>query len=167
MNRIKKNKITHAEKIIRQAFAQNVYPGNNNLLYSQCGHPEEIKILTTFTNKNWQDISLKCLDSYIYYLCSFSKNALHYYLPAFMIITLNYYNDQKADDIICDTLLTLKPSIRKHNFGIRPKWIEQTVIGLTQEQMEAIKLFLETIVDVYDDDWAIEALENFWKNPSY
>jgi hypothetical protein len=41
MNRFKKNKIEQAEKAIRQAFAQNVYPGNNELLNGQyCGSPE-------------------------------------------------------------------------------------------------------------------------------
>jgi hypothetical protein len=162
MNRFKKDKIKHAEKTIQQAFAQNVYPGNNDLLRSQCGYPEETKLLTTFTDKNWQDISLKSLENCDDYLAFFSKNALHYYLPAFMIITLKHYDNPKAEKIVISTISTLIPSMRKHNLGIRPRWLEQTVKGLTLEQMEAITFFLETVVDVYDD-WAVEALENFWR----
>ncbi len=165
MNRFKKNKIKQAEKTIRQAFAQNVYPGNNDLLRSQCGYPEEIKLLTTFTDKNWQDISLDRLENCDYYLALFSKNALHYYLPAFLIMTLKHYYNPKADNIVSDTIVTLMPFMRKHNLGIRASWLEETVKGLTQEQMEAIKLFLETVVEVYDD-WAVEALDHFWRNPS-
>jgi hypothetical protein len=165
MNRFKKYKIEHAEKTIQQAFAQNVYPGNNDLLRSQCGHPEEIELLTTFTDKNWQEISLKNLEDCDYYLAFFSKNALHYYLPAFMIITLKHYDNPKAEKIVTSTISTLIPSMRKHNLGIRERWIERTVKGLTQEQMEAITLFLETIVDVYDD-WPVEALEHFWSKYS-
>jgi hypothetical protein len=82
-----------------------------------------------------------------------------------MIITLKHYYNPKADNIVSDTIVTLMPSMRKHNLGIRPRWLEETVKGLTQEQMEAIKLFLETVVEVYDD-WAVEALDHFWRNPS-
>jgi hypothetical protein len=164
MNRFKKYKIQQAEKTIRQAFAKNVHPGNDNLLYGRSGDPKKVEeLLAIFTDKNWQDISLNSLKDRDY-LSPFSKNALHYYLPTFMIITLEHYGNPKVERIVTSTLFTLKPSMRKHNLGIRPRWLKKTVEGLTQEQMEAIKLFLETIVDVYDDDWGVEALDNFWRN---
>jgi hypothetical protein len=146
MNRFKKNKIEQAEKAIQQAFAQNVYLGNNELLRSQCGYPEETKLLTTFTDKKWQDISLDSLENCDYYLALFSKNALHYYLPAFLIITLKHYYNPKAEKIVISTISTLMPSMRKHNLGIRQRWLERTVKGLTLEQMEAFPLSRLTFV---------------------
>jgi hypothetical protein len=100
-------------KIIKEAFISEEYPGDNNLAYSDngCFDVEEIK--QNFTGKLWhaldKDFLLKNRES-IYF---FSKAAFKYYIPAFMLATIQYYDDMDdlPDRIIGVFLLPEKEDI--------------------------------------------------------
>jgi hypothetical protein len=90
------------ENSIREAWSDARRPDANSLTPHSC--PECDEIAQTFAEKDWRqmrDIELLRYNGVA--LTLFSASAFHYYLPAFMIATLN---DPKGVDLIPDTILS-------------------------------------------------------------
>jgi hypothetical protein len=159
--------IEFAKKQISEAFLNSQYPGDNNLVYdNNCMHDECLTIKKIFTGKKWEKITLRDLQQLYFSFFTFcSIQAYHYYLPAFMVISLENYSefDSKVMDmVLLDGLIPPSKDCKP-----RKKWQYDIVDGFTERQKKAITTFLECIVDYYKNksDWAEYAeiaIKNVW-----
>jgi hypothetical protein len=130
-------------KQITTAFADTVYPGDNNLTIGQLdyeeynGEHESAEIARDFVGKNWSQVSDELMIKHVDgALAFFTDAAFAYYLPAYMIVVLR--NPEKAD-IIVDTLINMLAEDAKHHSGL-----------LSLEQNECVAVFLDYCKKLYE-----------------
>ncbi|GAA3508393.1 hypothetical protein GCM10022393_19380 [Aquimarina addita] len=168
---------------IKQAFDLEKYPGDDKLVYDNSGkHLECLETKELFKNKKWNDLPNTFLLEASTSLNFFSKESFKYYLPAYLIFSLENY--EESDDIPNNLvyLLTLPSeadtivvanAIKKHkidkimgdidfneilqnNLKSTNKLIHlffEKVNLFTVEQREAILQFLKYIDEEHSDDY--------------
>jgi len=92
---------------IKAAFATVPYPGDDNI--TRCTHEDCLEcadIATHFRGANWRDCTLEQLWKYHSAICMFTPEALHYFLPAYMLQSLGHWYDfdEIAFSIACQLL---------------------------------------------------------------
>ncbi len=100
--------ITQFKASIEEAFADVPYPGDDNI--TNCGYKENfgsacwecIEIADYFRSKTWHSHKVKDLRYHEAALNLFTEEALHYYLPAFVLAELE---DPEEADVIYDGLI--------------------------------------------------------------
>ena len=156
-----KNKIT---LLIKEAFSNIAYPGDNNICYkNNYGRDYEgNQMAMFFRGKTWEQITLKSLrDEYnndgSACLSFMSPEAYRYYLPAYMIIAINEYEDA---DVIGDSAIHAL-SFPQDNELIK-FWIQRNS-NFSDKQEEAITKFLQFMHENHelDDEIMIKTLR-FW-----
>ncbi|HED33572.1 MAG TPA: hypothetical protein ENJ08_05035 [Gammaproteobacteria bacterium] len=117
-----------------------------------------------FKGKEWNSFTFKEL--YVNYqgpqdacLAFMSTAAFHYYLPGFMCIVINEYNE--ADLLVDTTLYSLAPAESESNSVKFDRF--------TQKQRKAIINFITYLSEVYAEDFfenEISSALSYWNNKS-
>lgn len=153
-------------KLIIQAFSGVTYPGDDHLVDSEFYDLERLQIKEFFRGKKWDSITLQGLDlDYVgdpsACLNFMTGEARRYFLPTYMLITINEF--EEADVIVDSTVYILMPkSIEGKDFDRFFEWTEQ----FSALQKNAIKNFLlylkknHTQDDVWDEPGI--ALARYW-----
>ena len=159
-------RIRRLKGIIEDAFKAIPYPGDNNI--AGADHCDECYDLArAFRGKRWQDITLEFLQKGLLAsgLPLFNFAALRYYLPAYMIVSVEHYIEAEA---IPGFILNI---IVPHSAEPDSFFLE-SFEPLTSDQKRAVRLFLEYMVDGCPDDWSgdpdddtpLQGIEKYWGN---
>lgn len=161
---INKNEIV---QLIKEAFNNIPYPGDDNIVYENQydENYEGNQMAKFFRGKRWQQITLKSLQNEYRCdgsscLCFMSPQSFKYYLPAYMIIAVEKY--EEADAIGDSAIYALSPP---QDNDLIESWT-QNISGFSEKQREAIVEFLQFMHENYkiDDDSLIQALTYWHKN---
>jgi hypothetical protein len=99
------------------------------------------------TDKRWRDVPDSAIEECQDVFCYLDPKGFRYYIPAYMIWSLQNYESNSA----MSTIYALSASNRDR-FGL-----------LDPAQREAICAFLEYVAESYDDDSARMALDRYWR----
>jgi hypothetical protein len=158
-------------KQIEQAFADNVYPGDDKLV--SCGCYECSELAAAFQGKYWTELTdVAFLRLYEAGLSLFQQEAFRFYLPAYIRAAL--VDPGTADFILEGISFSLTPphlmtyiyndsepqklTRAQHRFQSR-------VEGFTREQAAAIKAYFELFAFLYPNDAKFDQLDEvipFW-----
>ncbi len=141
---------------IQSAFEGNEMPSDDELLHPDC--MDDVDVLEFYGGVHWRDMTD---DNVVYSYAAptaFSPIAFRYYLPAYLIWTLN--NAESVEVAGESILLALDPGTEKellHDFR------KSKFDLLTKDQVEAVKAFLWHLEDHSDlGPFAQTALVNYW-----
>ncbi|MGL6344106.1 MAG: DUF6714 family protein [Waterburya sp.] len=148
---------------IHEAFSDEKICCKSNFLVNQTWehlNSEKRLVVKLFKNKHWQEISLEAvIAANLTPLVWFDNQAFNYYLPMYMTLIVEYYDDFGGflpADCLIDELIPPKrlPSTEGQNddYLHRTKRFEG-LQNLTDEQKKCIKLFLEFMDKEYSDDF--------------
>jgi hypothetical protein len=154
------------------AFAATPYPGDENIAVDQTGHdPECNEIATAFAGKRWTQITPEILREFSQSLPLLTSPAFRYFLPAYMIGTIDPQVDLSgARDFV---VFNLTPP------GARTGWQADLFRAraelFTTEERDAIRSFLELMEQQKRAEWESEGRHaplkelqqaiRFWKSP--
>ncbi len=153
-----KEKIEYLKNEITKAFSETEQPVKNNIALHEC--EECCGVRKDFACVKWQDASNKLLENNYDKIPLFSPEAFNYFLPAYLLYTLNNFYDEFSE--VCEfTLYALTPdkSWKNENGDISSHWIEKFSL-FTFAQMSSIYQFLalakENPIYRYNDANSIE-----------
>ena len=163
---MKKNELID---LIYSVFDKVPFPGNGMIASSGYDEPQEVQL--SFKDTKWQDVSTEFLFSKFCYggnavLCFMTKRAFRYYYPAFMLIAVkDYYNDKApSDEAIFATLLVgnTKEDLKASQFS-----------EFSDDELRVVALFMKYMLDTYPEEYDIgcdlvptyelpDAIKGFW-----
>lgn len=127
------------KKKVVEAFDNVTYP-EGFIIEHEC--KECLEVRKAFLNKDWKEITPKILQENYDKLPLFSPEAFHYFLPAYLIYSLENF---VFEDVCEFTLYTLTPD---KDIKSRPTWWQEKFKYFTLEQFNLIYEFLELAVEV-------------------
>jgi hypothetical protein len=89
------------KQTIEEAFASVVYPGDNNITHCPYNCTECQRVAAYFKGKLWTGHSTEELRTQHVALTLFTPEAFQYFLPAFMLVSLDSY---EKGDVIPDAI---------------------------------------------------------------
>jgi hypothetical protein len=89
------------KQTIAEVFANVPYPGDTNITRCPYNCSECRRIATFFKGKGWTGWTLEELRNYHVALSLFTPEAFHYFLPAFMLVSMDTY---EKGDVIPDAI---------------------------------------------------------------
>lgn len=104
----------------------------------------------TFNGKDWRTIEPEILEGNFANLSLFSSEAFHYFLPAYLVYSLNNFND----NLVCEfTIYALTPE--------EIQFVQYKFKNFNRKQLEVIYAFLDLVKAKKDDnfDWFHEQVE--------
>lgn len=134
---------------VKLAFAEVSYPGDKNLVHGSSLEAKEIE--NFLKGKHWEDVTLESLRSNppmdpSACLSFMTREAFQYYLPAYLVITLDH--KLEADVIPEFTIRALSiPEIPESN---RVRY-ESRVATFTKAQRKAIRSVLEYVREMFEE----------------
>lgn len=166
---------TNAQLIeqIEHAFAEVVYPGDDDLTRSSYGE-EPFALVNDFRGKtDWQQLDKAFLnqapDGWGTALSFFSDNALRFYLPAYMIADIRGDLDNCSDPAVrlCSSLTPAgenRKIAKMWGGGTMGERARACFENFSVAQVSAVVAYLNwKLNDEYGNDMLIEqALENYW-----
>jgi hypothetical protein len=133
--------IEHLKNEIIKAFSETEQPAKDNIALHEC---EECRgVREDFANVKWQEAINELLENNYDKIPLFSPQAFNYFLPAYLLYTLNNFDDEFSE--VCEfTLYALTPdkSWRNQNGDISSYWTEKFKL-FTFAQMNSVYQFLE------------------------
>ena len=142
---------------VKSAFNTVPYPGDDNITrctWKDC--PECDDIAMHFRGTSWHDRTVAELQQYQSALTFFTPQALQYFLPAYMLVSLEAWHE--ADDIPFSILCICLPSDPSTDARLQQYERERFEI-FTAPQRQAIAAYLREwavsdvpLVEVYADD---------------
>ncbi len=142
------------EALIQHAFQDVRYPGDDNLVaLGREATGEPASIAARLKGKKWSDLDTEEIIWHQASLSMLLPAALHYYLPAFLIASLE---PDKVGFVFDALLWTLSPSFYEGGSTAR---FDELVRLLSDEQRIAIRLFFDYARDTYPQDFAGDAPE--------
>ena len=148
----------NAEELKREiatAWADEKYPGDDNNAYDLSGrHLECNAVAKFFCGKHWRRITLDSL-SHAYpgdgsaCLSFMSPAAYQFYLPAYMLIAIDSYNEA---DVTADAAMFSLTPWREPESDMYAWW-KTKVTGFTFAQREAIVAFLKYLLVAHSEEW--------------
>lgn len=142
------DEIPQLVKDIRTAFADSVYPGDENIVpvSSRNIDDESDEIKAAFLGKHWKEADLSLLLSQIFAQAFFTAQAFRFYLPAYMIVVLNEW---KPSGIVAEFLLySLEPT---EDEIINRRFFER-INGFSDAQINVIRRFIEVYSLLLEDE---------------
>jgi hypothetical protein len=144
------------KKAIVEAFAGEPYPGDDALTLPPSNYRTE-HVLRDFKGLHWRDVPRSLLEDHPPWLHLFSPAGRRFYLPAYLLVTLDQLQESS---IYHRVLFTLDPPEDA-------RWFEREYGAYTQAQRQAIRLFLEVVRDEAADQrsarpTAQEAIDRYW-----
>ena len=151
-------------EVIEDVFATGIYPGDYNLVTGDTTKdPEAEWIYQNLKGKNWKQLlheleNLEGGDLYRYHIVySFTTpDAYCYYLPAYLIVSLDFERVDTVGDYLLSSLTPPTEQVLVSRKGFFTERLER----LTQPQREAIGLFLNYLSSEVDIK---PATIYFWK----
>jgi len=145
---------------IEEAFAQRAYPGDAHLVKGVGDEEEEI--LRDMAGKHWRDLSAKFLRLHQDALFFLSPEGFRFFLPGYLIASI--VDPAEADVIPGCLFVVLFPprEDQADNAGLLQKGWEDRVNGLTEEERQAIRSWLEYEMDDYDRTLVSDEGIRFW-----
>lgn len=157
-----KKKIEHLKNEIIKAFSETEQPAKDNIALHECEECRSVR--KEFANVKWQEASNKLLENNFGQIPLFSPQAFNYFLPAYLLYTLNNFDDKFSK--VCEfTLYALTPNKtwKNENGDISSYWIEKFSL-FTFAQMNCIYEFLtlakQNPIYTYNDANSIERAFN-------
>jgi hypothetical protein len=151
---------------IEAAFADVPYPGDEHIAYSNIDF-DGSRLAAAFKGKHWKELTPD--EMHWNEMAFLSREGLHYYLPAYLLASLEDHDGTLNEDIRPLTIygLILSPDTsRKHH--LRASQLKEFEV-FTPAQKRAIRSFLEYARDAWTDefpdgDWNSpkQALESYW-----
>jgi hypothetical protein len=89
------------KQAIEAAFANVTYPGDNNITHCPYGCSECRRVAEYFKGRTWTEHDLAELRAHHVALTLFTPEAFHYFLPAFMLASMDAY---EKGDVIPDAI---------------------------------------------------------------
>lgn len=191
---LNKRTIKHTKDVISAAFEVMPYPGDDKLVEI----PADMEILETASwlkGKHWKDLTWAALVPWwTDALCHLSPEGFRFYLPAYMIASIESY--ERADRLpdVAISMLTppckesyeafrevlldivkdnpefvnpekFEPYLEEKNAKRKQFFLERTE-GFTAEQKKAIVLFLEFMKENYSEDldYELDIALNYWRH---
>lgn len=123
---------------IESAFAEVPYPGDDRITdHKNC--PECDDVAEHFRGATWRGHTVAELQQYQSVLPLFTPEALQYFLPAFMLVSLGAW--QEADDIPFSIMYMCLPSAPDEDAALH-RHTEERFLVFTRSQREAIAAYL-------------------------
>ena len=156
----KRDRKAELRQIVEDAFRDIPYPGDDNI--SSEDHCFECSDMArAFRGKHWKEITLDlllkdCLGSG---LPLFKPAALRFYLPAFILVSIDEFVEADTiPDVVLD-LLTPEPAEPDSRFVAK-------FDPLARQQKRAVRLFIEYLLEEYGDHYPDDAprlaLDRYW-----
>lgn len=135
-----KERIEHLKSEIIKAFNEAEQPAKDNIALHEC---EECRgVRRDFANVKWQQATAQLLESNYDKIPLFSPDAFKYFLPAYLLYTLNNFDNEFSE--VCEfTLYAITPGKEwkdKHG-NISSYWINR-LSSFNFAQMNSIYQFL-------------------------
>ncbi len=145
--------------LILSSFHPNALPGFSTPVYDdRCSFDECEYIKEVFCDKKWVDVAEGYTSLHGEIFPFFSEEALLYFLPSFVIMVIENYDEM---DVFRDQFLReLAQEDTSSDEIVYRKLIGSSLIS--QEQRKAIAAFLKYIYQTYDDKDAYRALNTGW-----
>lgn len=154
--------------VIQKAFTDTPYPGDDNIGYSTTDF-DGIRHTEVLRGKHWKEISLEIIQPIDLSLYFVTDDAFVFYLPAFLLASLEADADSVYDHVMF--VLTLPSDTSSYAPLFR-----RIVAILSMAQKEAIRSYLEYRsyeTTEYDKIWgessendAQQALDSYWGTES-
>lgn len=157
----KLNAAEEVRKQIESAFLTNTYPGDKKLVIDGEEDPECRFIKLNLIGKHWQDLLQEPHFTAVHNvsLSFMTDKAFIYYLPAFLIASLDWY---EADMLGITTIFELAPPPLGSLSLERAK-------KFNKMQKDAIRSFFKFLCDEYSEEFPDKlpqrALDKYWDNP--
>ena len=132
--------------LVRSAFPEVPIPRRKNIVES--GDPESKQIARDFGNRQWTEISFETLFRQRASLFMMSDTGIRYYLPAYLLVTIERFED--ADLILDVVISSLTPDELSRE---RSGEYDRLIRGFTQRQVEAACAVLQWLHDAHGDDF--------------
>ncbi len=138
---------------IEEAFAEAVYPGDDNITISACTCGECTETRAFFGGKHWRDVAATGQPFHIMWggLAILSPEAWRFYLPAYMLLSLKGDGDP-GDTLVC-ALYSLAPD---RTGGSLDLFTERTS-AFSAAQQECLAAYARAAVDAGAEDEVSDA----------
>lgn len=151
--------IRTVQERIRSAFLSAAQPEDNNIAPHECEECDQIK--SSFGGKKWMDLSQEVIAENYDKIPLFTPQAFHYFLPAFLIRSLEEFHP--GSSILEFTLYSLSPTKTKPD----DRWYSERLASFTKDQISAVVGFLKLILNderfyMFHKD-AERGLGKFWR----
>jgi len=153
---VKHNKSTLTARI-RQVFATQEYPGDENLV---CDHSSDdlelVELATVFRGKHWADIPPQLLEYHCSVLSFFTAQAFRYYLPAFM---LGYINHYEILDNVSFFLISHLTCPDRSDWEVTQGWSEKTIESMPEQIKDMMRKIKRDLRDLLEEQGGIETVD--------
>ncbi len=153
------------KQVIREAFADVAYPGDERIAYNEEGwlDLEEIEVRNDFRGYHWSEVTRAVLRYHYDSLPRLSAEGRHFYLPAYLFAAL-----ECDDDIRQWVVFDLTPS----RPGELEEWKKSRNALLSPAQKAAVRRFLEYIGEAAEGNFMRQeevriALGSYWNRAEY
>ena len=130
--------------LVRSAFPAVSVPRRKKIVVSD--DPESKEIVRDFGNRKWSEIPFETLFYHRESLSMMSEAGIRYYLPAYLLATVERYEDADLLPPAVVSSLTAEELWRE-----RSGEFERLIRGFTQRQIEAICEVLQWLQDAHGD----------------
>ncbi|HYO71913.1 MAG TPA: DUF6714 family protein [Archangium sp.] len=150
---------------IESAFAEVIYPGDDRIAYSNVDR-DGASLAAAFRGKHWKELTPHELHHHE--MTFLSREGLQFYLPAYLLASMEGYDGTLYEDIRPFTVygLTLPDEDTPRNRQLRESRLRDFEI-FTPAQKRVIRSFLEHARDEWTNDFPggespSKALERYW-----
>ena len=145
-------------KTVRQAFQDSPYPGDDRIVPGGRENDlEQLGISEFFRGKHWSEITLRSLEEEYNgdgsaCLSLMAPEAVRYYMPSYMIITLCDYD---IADVVADSAIN---ALALPEDSDLKEWWHERMSGFTLDQERVIVAFLRYMYTHHKDDYPSDVL---------
>jgi hypothetical protein len=145
-----KERAANVAKQVENAFGEVPYPGNDRLVEGSSS--ETIEVENFLRDRRWQELQFADLINNHESLFFMTPEAIRFYLPAYLIVSLLHY--EKADRIPGSVMFLLRPPL-PHDTDSQSRF-EARFGPLSRPQRNAIQAFLKYLHEEHPEDFPTE-----------
>jgi len=163
----RKERLQQLKDEIECAFQDIPYPGDDNIAANK--RDEYLERLAEFKGKHWKDLTFEFLVPKHSSMIFFTTEAFQFYLPAFLIVSAEFYYESDALSVNTIRDLVLPDGGKYERWKENCDEFYKRFEPLNAGQKKAIRSFLEFIRDMYlypEDTLCnnhLIALERYWQ----
>lgn len=148
------------KQCIEEAFAEAVYPGDDNITISACTCGECTETRAFFGGKHWRDVAATGQPFHLMWggLAIMSPEAWRFYLPAYMLLSLRGDGDPGG------TLECALYSLSSDLTGAGLDVFTERTSAFSLAQQECLTAFACAAVEAGAEDEAFDTAANYWKS---
>ena len=147
------------KQCIEEAFAEAIYPGDDNITISDCTCGECNETRAFFGGKHWRDVAATGQPFHVGWggLAIMSPQAWRFYLPAYMLLSLRGDGDPGA------TLECVLYSLSPDPAGAYVDVFTERIRAFSAAQQGCLVAFACAAVEAGAEDKAFNAAADYWK----